>query len=52
MVKKKILITGSNGFLGKLAVEHFSINNELVLVDLVSSDNENSLILLFRKLIG
>lgn len=41
MVKKKILITGSNGFLGKLAVEHFSINNELVLVDLVSSDNEN-----------
>ena len=41
MIKKKILITGSNGFLGKLAVEHFGISNELVLVDLVSTNNEN-----------
>ena len=38
-MKKKILITGSNGFLGNLAKEYFIQNYELVLVDLsVSSD--------------
>ena len=38
---KKILITGSNGFLGKLAQEYFVKNYKLVLVDLSSSNEEN-----------
>ena len=41
MIKKKILITGSNGFLGKLAAEHFSLSNKLVLVDLVGEISKN-----------
>ena len=40
-MKKKILITGSNGFLGKLAIEHFSKNYDLVLVDLYNSNDTN-----------
>ena len=36
---KKILITGSNGFLGNLAKEFFIQNYEPVLVDLSSSND-------------
>ena len=38
---KKILITGSNGFLGRLAKEYFIKNYELVLVDISSSTDVN-----------
>ena len=38
---KKILITGSNGFLGNLAKEYFTKNYELILVDLSSSIEAN-----------
>ena len=38
---KKILITGSNGFLGKLAKEYFIKNYELVFVDISSSTDAN-----------
>ena len=40
-MKKKILITGSNGFLGNLAKEYFIQNYELVLVDLSGSSDAN-----------
>ena len=40
-MKKKILITGSNGFLGNLAKEYFIQNYELVLVDLTNSSDAN-----------
>ena len=40
-MKKKILITGSNGFLGNLAKEYFNQNYELVFVDLSSSSDAN-----------
>ena len=40
-MKKKILITGSNGFLGNLAKEHFIQNYELVLVDISGSSDAN-----------
>ncbi len=40
-MKKKILITGSNGFLGNLAKEYFIHNYELVFVDLSSSNDAN-----------
>ena len=40
-IKKKILITGSNGFLGNLAKEYFIQNYELVLVDLYNSSDTN-----------
>ncbi len=40
-MKKKILITGSNGFLGNLAKEYFNLNYELVFVDLSSSSDAN-----------
>ncbi len=40
-MKKKILITGSNGFLGNLAKEYFIQNYELVFVDLSSSNDAN-----------
>ena len=40
-MKKKILITGSNGFLGNLAKEYFIHNFELVLVDISSSNDAN-----------
>ena len=40
-MKKKILITGSNGFLGNLAKEYFIQNYELVLVDLPNSSDAN-----------
>ena len=40
-MKKKILITGSNGFLGSLAKEYFKKNYHLVLVDLTKSEDEN-----------
>ncbi len=40
-MKKKILITGSNGFLGNLAKEYFIQNYEIVLVDLYSSSDAN-----------
>ena len=40
-MKKKILITGSNGFLGNLAKEYFNQNYELVSVDLSSSRDAN-----------
>ena len=38
---KKILITGSNGFLGNLAKEYFIKNYDLVLVDLTQSSDAN-----------
>ena len=38
---KKILITGSNGFLGRLAKEYFIKNYELVFVDISSSTDAN-----------
>ena len=37
----KILITGSNGFLGNLAKEYFIKDYELALVDLSSSNDAN-----------
>ena len=40
-MKKKILITGSNGFLGNLAKEYFNLNYELAFVDLSSSSDAN-----------
>ena len=40
-MKKKILITGSNGFLGKLAIEHFRKDYDLILVDKSSSNDVN-----------
>ena len=40
-MKKKILITGSNGFLGSLAKEYFIKNYELVYVDISSSNESN-----------
>ena len=40
-MKKKILITGSNGFLGKLAIEHFRKNYDLILVDKSNSNEVN-----------
>jgi len=40
-MKKKILITGSNGFLGNLAKEYFNQNYELVFVDLSNSSDAN-----------
>ena len=40
-MKKKILITGSNGFLGNLAKEYFNLNYELAFVDLSSSSEAN-----------
>ena len=40
-MKKKILITGSSGFLGNLAKEYFFQNYELVLVDLSNSNDAN-----------
>jgi len=40
-MKKKILITGSNGFLGNLAKEYFIHNFELVFVDISSSNEAN-----------
>ena len=40
-MKKKILITGSNGFLGNLAKEYFIQNYELVFVDLSISSDAN-----------
>ena len=40
-MKKKILITGSNGFLGNLAIEHFSKNYDLILVDKSISNDVN-----------
>ena len=40
-MKKKILITGSNGFLGNLAKEYFIQNYELVFVDLSTSSDAN-----------
>lgn len=40
-MKKKILITGSNGFLGNLAIEYFKKNYDLILVDILNSNNKN-----------
>jgi UDP-glucose 4-epimerase len=40
-MKKKILITGSNGFLGNLAKEYFIHKYDLILVDLTSSNDGN-----------
>ena len=40
-MKKKILITGSNGCLGSLAKEYFKKNYHLVLVDITKSEDEN-----------
>ena len=40
-MKKKILITGSSGFLGNLAKEFFIKNYDLVLVDVSSSNDSN-----------
>ena len=40
-MKKKILITGSNGFLGNLAKEYFVQNYELIFVDLSTSSDAN-----------
>ena len=40
-MKKKILITGSSGFLGNLAKEYFGQNYNLVLVDITSSNDVN-----------
>ena len=40
-MKKKILITGSNGFLGNLAKKYFFQNYELVFVDLSGSNDSN-----------
>ncbi len=40
-MKKKILITGSSGFLGNLAKEYFIKNYDLILVDVLSSNDLN-----------
>ena len=40
-MKKKILITGSSGFLGNLAKEYFGKNYDLVLVDILRSSDAN-----------
>ena len=40
-MKKKILITGSSGFLGNLAIDYFKNKYDLVLVDLINSNNKN-----------
>ena len=40
-MKKKILITGSNGFLGNLAKEYFIRNYDLVFVDITISNDIN-----------
>ena len=40
-MKKKILITGSSGFLGNLAIDYFKNKYDLVLVDLSNSINKN-----------
>ena len=40
-MKKKILITGSSGFLGNLAREYFAKNYDLVLVDLLDLKDAN-----------
>ena len=40
-MKKKILITGSSGFLGNLAKEYFGKNYDLVLVDLLDLNYAN-----------
>ena len=40
-MKKKILITGSSGFLGNLAREYFGKNYDLVLVDLLDLNDDN-----------
>ena len=40
-MKKKILITGSNGFLGNLAIKFYNQNYDLVLVDRTNSNQEN-----------
>ena len=40
-MKKKILITGSNGFLGNLAKEYFIKNYDLVFVDITISNDLN-----------
>ena len=40
-MKKKILITGSNGFLGNLANDYFSKDYDLILVDKSSSNDLN-----------
>ena len=40
-MKKKILITGSNGFLGNLAKEYFIRNYDLVFVDITISNDLN-----------
>ena len=40
-MKKKILITGSSGFLGNLAKEYFSKNYDLVLVDMLDINDPN-----------
>ncbi len=40
-MKKKILITGSNGFLGQLAIKHYQKNFDLVLIDKINSNDKN-----------
>jgi len=40
-MKKKILITGSSGFLGQLAIENYKNEYDLVLLDLVKTNHEN-----------
>ena len=40
-MKKKILITGSNGFLGNLAKEYFRKDYDLIFVDISSSNDLN-----------
>ena len=40
-MKKKILITGSNGFLGNLAKEYFRKDYDLIFVDILSSNDLN-----------
>ncbi len=40
-MKKKILITGSSGFLGQLAIERYKDLFDLVLLDLVNNNHEN-----------
>ena len=47
-MKKKILITGSSGFLGNLAKEYFAKNYDLVLVDLQDLNDANFIKLIFQ----